>query len=59
MVYYSAMHGKLLFNKYCVDMGERKLAVEKEIKSNIELVPEQTINSYSLELDFRTFTFND
>jgi hypothetical protein len=31
------MQGKLLFNKYCVYMSERKLAVEKRDKTNIEL----------------------
>jgi len=48
-----------LFNKYCVYMSEGKLALEKETKPNIELLPEQKVKSYSLKLEFRTFTVND
>jgi hypothetical protein len=40
-------------------MSERKLTVEKETKPNIELLPEKTINSISLDIVYLTFTLHD
>jgi hypothetical protein len=40
-------------------MRERNLALERETNPNTKLLPEQTINSFSLELVFRFFTVND